>query len=311
MRHVYTEAGVPVWIDLHNPTPEEIEQARTDCGLHVPSREALDEIESSSRMQANGDTLTLSMPITPYHPNREPVSAPIGFVLSPKILVSVRFDDLHTFHKVGEKIQADANQYTSAQILTLIVEAIIDYSADRLEGIKADTRALSLSVFHRPSMPSRNVSRKSRFLRETLVKVGDLGEKLSEIRETQLALQRAIPFVADRGQAWIGDDVATRLKTALVDIQSLNDFEVHLTDKVQFLLDATLGFINNQQNDMFRVLTIASIVGIPPTFIVGLYGMNFHNMPEFNWTYGYQWGLFLIALSIIVPVGWFKWRGWW
>ena len=73
----------------------------------------------------------------------------------------------------------------------------------------------------------------------------------------------------------------------------------------------TLGFITNDQNDIFKVLTIASIVGIPPTFVVGLYGMNFRNMPELNWTYGYEWGLFLVVLSIIVPVAWFKWRGWW
>ncbi len=134
---------------------------------------------------------------------------------------------------------------------------------------------------------------------------------MSESRETLLAMQRALPFVGDRGAPWLGEDVVTRLKVAGADIQSLNDYETHLTDKVQFLLDATLGFINNDQNDIFKVLTIASIVGIPPTFVVGLYGMNFHNMPELDWVYGYQWGLFLVVLSIIVPVAWFKWRGWW
>lgn len=311
MRHVYSQSGTPVWIDLKDPTPEEITNACGECGLHIPSREQLDEIESSSRMQADGDTLTLSLPLTPYHPEKPAVSAPIGFVLTPKILVSVRFDELHTFHKVGEKIGKTPDDFTPAQIFTAIAEAIIDYAADRLEGIKAETRALSLGVFHRPSTPTSNVTKKSRMLRDTLVKVGDMGEKLSEIRETLLALQRALPFVAERGRGWIGEDVSTRLKTALSDIQSLNDYEVHLTDKVQFLLDATLGFINNQQNDMFRVLTIASIVGIPPTFIVGMYGMNFKNIHEFDWAYGYQWGLFLIVVSVVVPVGWFKWRGWW
>jgi magnesium transporter len=80
---------------------------------------------------------------------------------------------------------------------------------------------------------------------------------------------------------------------------------------VQFLLDAVLGFINTEQNDIFKVLTIASVVGIPPTFIASMYGMNFHNMPELSWHYGYEWGLFLIALSTILPIIWFKWRGWW
>ncbi|MEJ1969832.1 MAG: magnesium transporter CorA family protein [Rhizomicrobium sp.] len=311
MRHVYKENGVPVWVDLHDPTPEEIAQACEDCKLTIPTREELDEIESSSRLQADGEKLTLSLPLTPYHPDSDPVSAPIGFVLTPKILATVRFDELHTFHKVGEQISHDRNTYTSAQIFAMLVDSIIDYSADKLEHIQADMRTVSKAVFHRGKIERRNIAREGRKLRDTVVKLGDTGERLSELRETLLALQRTLPFVVDRGGKWIGDDVAAQLKTASMDIQSLNDFETHLTDKVQFLLDATLGFINTEQNDIFKVLTIASIVGIPPTFVVGLYGMNFQNQPEFHWAWGYEWGWLMIIVSVIVPVAWFKWRGWW
>jgi magnesium transporter len=76
------------------------------------------------------------------------------------------------------------------------------------------------------------------------------------------------------------------------------------------LLDAVLGLINTKQNDIFTVLTVVSVVGIPPTLVASIYGMNFKNMPELSWAWGYQWGLFLIALSTIVPILWFKWRGW-
>ena len=311
MRHTYPTTGAPVWIDLHNPTAEDIDEACTECGLEIPTREDLEEIESSSRMKMDGETLTLSMPVTPYHTDKEPVSSPIGFVLTPKLLVTVRFDELHTFHKVGEKLAQQGATFTSAQVFTELVESVVDYSADKLELIKADTHRLSRKVFKRTPTERRTVARNNKTLRETLVILGDTGEKLSEIRETLLAMQRAIPFVTDRAGRWIGEDVGARLKVAVADIQSLNDYETHLTDKVQFLLDATLGFINNAQNDIFKVLTIASIVGIPPTFVVGLYGMNFKNIPEFDWAYGYQWGLFLVVVSIIVPVAWFKWRGWW
>ncbi len=102
-----------------------------------------------------------------------------------------------------------------------------------------------------------------------------------------------------------------RLKTVCQDLASLADFEVHLTDKVQFLLDAVLGFINTEQNDIFKVLTIVSMVGVPPTLIASMYGMNFDTIHEYHWRYGYEWGLFLIVLSAIVPTAWFKWRGWW
>jgi magnesium transporter len=155
------------------------------------------------------------------------------------------------------------------------------------------------------------VARVNRMLRETLVEIGDMGERLSHIRDTLLVLQRAIPFVSEHGNEWLEILVKTRLKTAVADVQSLNDYEVHLTDKLQFLLDADLGFIATEQNDLFKVLTIASVVGIPPVLVAGIYGMNFHYMPELSWPDGYAFGLAMIVLSALLPLLWFKWKGWW
>jgi magnesium transporter len=148
-------------------------------------------------------------------------------------------------------------------------------------------------------------------LRALLTQVGNTGEHLSYNRETILGLQRIIGFTCDSVCDWLTPDIQARLKTARNDLASLADYEVHLSGKVQFLLDAILGFLNTEQNDIFKVLTIVSVVGIPPTLIASMYGMNFHNMPEYSWAWGYQWGLGLIVLSIILPVVWFKWRGWW
>ena len=153
--------------------------------------------------------------------------------------------------------------------------------------------------------------RPNRLLREMLTVVGDAGEHLSQIRESLMGLQRIIGFVAETGAPWLEQDIQSRLKTARQDLVSLVDFEAHLSGKAQFLLDAILGFINTEQNDIFKVLTIVSVVGIPPTLIASMYGMNFHNMPELSWRWGYQYGLALIAVSTIVPIVWFKRRGWW
>jgi len=155
------------------------------------------------------------------------------------------------------------------------------------------------------------VKRSNRALKETLREIGAVANRLSHIRDSILGLQRIAPFAAESGKPWIGDAVQARLKTVAKDLQSLADFEVHLTDKVQFLLDAVLGFINTEQNDIFKVLTIVSVVGIPPTLIASMYGMNFETIHEYHWRYGYAWGLFLIVLSAILPTAWFKWRGWW
>jgi magnesium transporter len=100
------------------------------------------------------------------------------------------------------------------------------------------------------------------------------------------------------------------LKTPQNDLLSLTEYETHLSDKVQFLLDAVLGFVNTKQNDIFQALTVISVVGIPPTLVASIYGMNFRNMPELNWAWGYPFGLASIAISAVVPILWFKWRRW-
>jgi magnesium transporter len=120
-----------------------------------------------------------------------------------------------------------------------------------------------------------------------------------------------IPFVSNGAAEFLSAEVRAKLKSLSRDISSLNDYEKHQSDKIQFLLDATLGMINVDQNNIFKILTLVSVVGIPPTFIASMYGMNFKNMPELDWAYGYQHSLCLIALSTIIPLVWFKWRGWW
>ena len=100
-----------------------------------------------------------------------------------------------------------------------------------------------------------------------------------------------------------------RLVTLRADIASLNDYDQQLTAKTSFLLDAIMGFINIDQNEVVRVLTVFSVVGIPPTFVVGLYGMNFKNMPEYGWQYGYQFGWAMIVLSVVVPLVWLRLKG--
>jgi magnesium transporter len=143
------------------------------------------------------------------------------------------------------------------------------------------------------------------------VEIGDMGERMSYIRDTLLVLQRAMPFVIEHGDGWMEPAVKVRLKMAAADVQSLNDYEVHLTDKLQFLLDADLGFINTEQNDLFKVMTIWSVAGIPPVLFAGIWGMNFHAMPELSWPLGYPMALGTILLSTVLPLLWFKFRGWW
>ena len=309
---VYPETGKPLWVDLRDPTPEEIARACDEYGLEIPPREQLEEIEFSSRLQYEDEVFTISVPITPHNKSGEggDETTPLGFVLTKDILVTVRFSHLHTFTAVMERVKR--RRRTAPDIFMVIIESVIDYGADRLEELRGEALGISRRIFHKEihEMQRHNVAT-SNLLRDTLVKIGDMGERMSYIRDTLLVLQRAMPFVTEHGDAWMEPQVKARLKMAAADVQSLNEYEIHLTDKLQFLLDAALGFISTEQNDLFKVMTIWSVVGIPPVLMAGIWGMNFHVMPELSWPWGYPMALATILVSAMVPLGWFKWRGWW
>jgi magnesium transporter len=308
----HQSGGKTVWVDLFNPTNAEIGQACTVYGLEIPPREQLEEIEFSSRLQYEDDVFTISVPVTPHNKiGGEDVTSPLGFVVSRDLLVTVRFAQLHTFEAITQRVKR--RERNAADIFLIILEAMIDYSADRLEEMRAEALQISQRIFHKEMQDwqQNKVARVNRILRETLVEIGDMGERLSHIRDTLLVLQRAVPFVAEHGDGWLENLVKARLKVAAADVQSLNEYGVHLSDKLQFLLDADLGFISTEQNDLFKVMTIASVVGIPPVLVAGIYGMNFHFMPELSWQYGYPYGLALIVISALLPLWWFKRKGWW
>jgi len=311
VRTEHKSGGRTVWVDLCEPTEDERQKACDDFGLDIPPREELEEIEFSSRLQFEDSVFTISVPVTPHIAESDDVTSPLGFMLTKDLLVTIRYAHLHTFPGIIKRVERRPR--SAPDIFLVILEALVDYGADRLEELRAEALAVSNRIFHKelPGRRQRNVKKTDRMLRDTLVDIGDMGERLSHIRDTLLVLQRVAPFVTEHGNGWLEDAVKARLKVVGGDVQSLNDYEVHLTDKIQFLLDAALGFINTEQNNLFKVLTIASVVGIPPTFIASMYGMNFHDMPELSWAWGYEWGLFLILLSTVLPIAWFKWKGWW
>ena len=310
MLTVYPENGKPIWLDLCQPTEEELAAACRDYGLDIHRREELDEIEFSSRLQYEDGVFTISVPVTTITEKGDCfITTPLGFVLTKDMLVTIRFAHLHTFPGILQRVKR--RERSAPDIFLVILEALVDYGADRLEEMRDGAMGVSQRIFHKQFGRHRDVKRTNAMLRTTMVDIGDMGERLSHIRDTLLVLQRAIPFLVEHGDGWMEAAVKARLKMAASDVQSLNDYEVHLTDKLQFLLDAALGFISIEQNDLFKVLTIASVVGIPPTFIASMYGMNFHFMPELAWHYGYAWGLGLIVLSTVIPIAWFKYRGWW
>jgi magnesium transporter len=298
------------WVDLFNPTPEESAKVTAECGINIPSRESLQEIESSSRLRAEGQVLYVSMPLAIQDDATGLVPVPLGFILSPQQLITVRYSEVHAFADVRARVEKK-QCLGSADVFAALIDGMVDTGADMLEKMSRDLASVSGRAFGRRGVAPPRDKRFTRELRDCVNAVGTAGDQLSHIRESLLGLQRIVGYVAEMTVDWLLPGLKSRLKTARQDLISLVDFESHLSGKTQFLLDAILGFINTDQNDIFKVLTIVSVVGIPPTLIASMYGMNFHYMPELSWRWGYPYGLALIAISILVPILWFKRRGWW
>ncbi len=301
-----------IWIDLFNADADEIGAVEAMLGVRIPSREALSEIEVSSRLRTEQGVLYLSTPMMSQSESEEPYLSPVGFVLAPTALITIRFDRFKSFATAAEAIQALGKPCDALGAFTLLVEAVIDRQADLLERCGAELTGISHSVFSIRDLQSSKAVRTNVGHRRLLASLGRLGDRLSELRAVLLGLGRIAPFVLEikrKGEQPL-DEYDSRLQAAKQDIQSLIDYETHLTDKVQFLLESVLGQIKIQQNDIFKVLTIASVVGIPPTLVASIYGMNFANMPELHWNFGYPFGLAVILVSTLAPIAWFKWRGW-
>ena len=305
-------AAKPFWIDLLQPTDEERIRVGSEHGLRIPTREQLEEIESSSRLRVEGQVLTLSMPlVVPLEEKSDALPAPLGFILSPTLLVTTRYTPVSGFADVTARIEKDAAPRDSLATFAALIEAMVDHRADLLETISATINSISKRVFAQQYTAPRRPALYNRALRQMLSQVGRSGEKLSEIRESLLGLQRIVGFTCEMTHEWLDAGIRARLNTARQDLASLTDFESHTWSKIHFMLDAILGLLSTEQNEIFKVLTIVSVVGVPPTLVASMYGMNFHYMPELSWHYGYAFGLALIAVSAILPILWFKWRGWW
>ena len=298
-----------VWIDLLDPTHDERRRVEEATRLRLPTREAIQEIESSSRVFKEGAALYLSTPVLEGTDCMTGALTTVGFVLSGSQLVTVRFGPVAAFDAVAAS--GTAAIPSSREAFLKIIETVVERTADALENASAELEEISHAAFHSdPPGRRHNLAKTSGALRAALRKIGRMGDGTSHIRDSLLGLGRIATFVHENGHETLGAPEVARSGAIRVDIASLNEYQVHLANKVQFLLDATLGFINIEQNDIVKTLTVASVVGVPPVLIAGIYGMNFKNMPELGWSLGYPLALVAIVLSALLPVAWFKWRGW-
>lgn len=307
--HALDEAEGAVWLDLIEPTDQERSEVERASKLRVPARADIAEIESSSRLLSDGDTLYLTTPMTYRNRDGDSLISPLGFVLSPQRLVTIRFADMPVFDTFAERF-VGVPHATSTYAFMGLLETMVDRLADVLEQVGAELVEISHQIFRRDSENEKNSNKIDTRLRATLRAIGRCGDRLANLRDSLIGVARIMTYVHEMGGAWIETGALHRCDTLRKDISSLMEYDVQLSDKVQFLLDATLGFISIEQNNGIKVLTVVSVVGVPPTLVASIYGMNFKWIPELQWEYGYFYGLAVIVVSAIVPLLWFKKRGW-
>ena len=225
-----SRADRPTWVDLLNPTQDEAAEVAAEYRVQVPSRESLQEVESSSRARAEGQVLYVNMPLVIQDASAGFAPLPLGFILSPELLVTVRYSDVHAFAKVKAQVGKDPHM-SSAAVFVALIDGMVDFAADMLETSGNSLAALSASTFGQNAAPVVRHKRMTHALRESLTTVGSAGDQLSRIRESLLGLQRIVSFVSEMADEWLLPELQTHLKTAQQDLTSLVDFEAHLSER--------------------------------------------------------------------------------
>ena len=300
-----------VWYNLTNPTKAEDDFVESCLGIDIPTRAEMDDIEPSARLYNEAGAEFMTITALYNSETDEPQKTPITFVLRNNQLVTVRYADPKPF-KLFERLctRPTNNNFTSGEKVMLgLLEAIIDRLAQLLETTGDEIDQLSREVFRNKTS---NVTRKSRDLQQIIERIGMKGDILTLARESLVSISRLVSFhqTVETGNLKTSRELKQELKVLQRDCTALADHAAFLNSKITFLLDATLGLINLEQNQIIKIFSVAAVIFLPPTLVASIYGMNFNVMPELSWPFGYPFALALMILAALLPYLFFKRKGW-
>ena len=306
------DASGLVWIDLHNPTLEEDQAIERALGITVPSQADMAEIELSSRLYHEDGAEFLTLTALANLDGDDVIKMPVTFILKGNTLVTVRWCDPRPFaaYRIRAARQKDNPPRGGEHVMLGLLEALIDRMADALERVGTDVDHISREIFRNKA---RNVSKKTRDLQAVIEKIGTKAELLNLIQESLVSMGRLTAYhtaMDDAQRRTASKENRYLLKVIQRDALSLGEHARGLNGRASFLLDATLGLINLEQNQIIKIFSVAAVVFLPPTLVASIYGMNFDIMPELHWDWGYPFSLGLMVASSILPFWYFKRRGW-
>ena len=296
-----------LWIDLFNPTAAEDQRCETHLGIDVPTRADISYVEPAGSLYGEPGARYLSAQFIRDLDG----STALGratFILTAKSVVTVRYEESGAFDLFSRRLaNSDARDIQPETILAGLINTIVDCTAHELELTDQSLNAVSSSVFGINETAENHDS----LFKEVLRALGEQSKRISNIRESLVSLERVLLFILPDYQAsdipaQLRDDVRATLR----DLQSLEEHATFQTQKVQFLLDTTLGLINLEQSHIIKLFSVLAVIFMPPTLIASIYGMNFKNLPELDWTYGYPLAIALMAASSALLYLYFRSKRW-
>lgn len=297
-----------VWIDLVNPTAEEDASVERLVGVSIPTRDEAREIEDSSRLyRENGASYMTAFIL--YNLDAEvPAGATLTFVLTDKHLVTIRYHEPRAFPIfAGRAARGELECATPSMILVGLLETLIERAADLIERTQDRVEITAQGIFS----GKRGANADTRQLGEVLRGIGRQGDITARLEESAFSLERLFTFLTatlrDRDEP---PAIKARLKTAQRDLRSLSEQMRFLTDRITFLLDATLGAISIEQNQTMKLFSLLAVTLMPPTLVGSIYGMNFKHIPELDWDWGYPMALGIMLLSGLLPYLYFRAKRW-
>lgn len=299
-----------VWIDLLSPTRQEVQFVEKALGLELPTHEEMLEIEPSSRLYQDAGATFATASLLWNADTETPEMSPVTFVLGERTLVTIRYGEPKSFamFQVQAEKQAAICQSSGTMLLGLL-DAVIDRLADILERCGVEVDRISKDVFGRAT-PTGRIHTPTQAYTDTLQRIGRQQDIVNKARESLVGLGRVVGFLTISRQPPLDKAGREHLKTLARDARSLTDHAAFIVTNVNFLLDATLGMINIEQNQIIKIFSVAAVAFLPPTLVASIYGMNFDFMPELKWSLGYPLALALMVLSAVVPFLYFRRRKW-
>jgi magnesium transporter len=294
-------AARPVWVDLESPTADEKAWVHARFGITIPDDIVDDDLEESARFyeEDNGELHIRSDFL--IDDDVTPRNVRAAFILFQQVLFSVHAEDLPVFRLLRLRARRIPALIEDAKdVLLKLYDADAEYSADALEGIYDSLEAVGAGVL------KQDVDDKA--AGAALAAIAKEEDLNGRIRRNVMDTRRAVSFMMR--SRMLNAEQFEEARQILRDIDSLDSHTAFLFDKINFLLDATVGFININQNKIIKIFSVASVALLPPTLIASLYGMNFRFMPELNWAYGYPFAIGLMLVSVAVPMLYFRRKGW-